>query len=102
MGLSSRATVTPAKAGVHTDSAWMPAFAGMTGKPVQPLPPFRHDLSPDAARKARELGNGAAVLGTHRHIVDARAADQGALAGFGDQHVALASRLEEDDRGLGG
>ena len=24
--------VTPAKAGVHSDSAWMPAFAGMTGK----------------------------------------------------------------------
>src|SRR3954451_15298067 len=29
--------VTPAKAGVHADSAWMPAFAGMTEEGLRPL-----------------------------------------------------------------
>src|SRR3954471_21854792 len=29
--------LTPAKAGVHADSAWMPAFAGMTEEGLRPL-----------------------------------------------------------------
>ena len=43
----------------------------------------------EAARKALELGDRAAVPGPHADIVNARAADKRLLAALGDQHLAL-------------
>src|SRR3546814_10851937 len=61
--------VTPAKAGVHSDSVWIPAFAGMTriGKPVQrPYTPPMERLDGGSAVPAH-LRGGIAALRSEEH-----------------------------------
>src|SRR3546814_15186813 len=79
--------VTPAKAGVHSDSVWIPAFAGMTriGKPVQrPYTPPMERLDGGPAVPAHLRGGISALgnfAGFHRgHQAVVRAAGERARA----------------------